>query len=442
MSTVAIALRGRTFRSLRRHRNYRLFFMGQLVSVAGTWMQNIGLAWVVIQLSSSPLAVGALAFCRFLPFFLLSLVAGVVVDRLDTRRLLIATQATAMLVSVVLAVVTLAGVATLPVVYALAAIGGLILVFDSPGRQTLTFQMVGPRELPNAVALNSGLFNASRVVGPALAGVTIAVAGVGFCFVVNAVSFLAVLVALKEMRVDELTPVVKNPETRVLAGIREGLAWSSRSPIATTVLVVVTIVSTVGFNFNVLVPLLASQTLHVSAWMFGVLSASFGLGALAGALATATLRRRARARSSAARSASASRCWPSHPCTPPGSRSCCCSRWGCPSPSSRRARTRSCSSPRPTTCAGGSSASTSSPSPASPRSEGSSPGGSPRSAEPSSPSPWPASRASRRSRGPRVGCRRPWSRLPRPRGESPQRGSRPRRGRAHRLRCGPGIART
>ena len=290
MSTVAIALRGRTFRSLRRHRNYRLFFTGQLISVAGTWMQNIALAWLVIQLSSSPLAVGALAFCRFLPFFLLSLVAGVFVDRLDTRRLLITTQASAMLVSVVLAVVTLTGLATLPVVYALAALGGLILVFDSPGRQTLTFQMVGPGELPNAVALNSGLFNASRVVGPALAGVTIAVAGVGLCFVVNAVSFLAVLVALREMRVEELTPVVKNRDTRVLAGIREGLAWSARSPIALTVLVVVTIVSTVGFNFNVLVPLLASQTLDVSAWMFGVLSASFGLGALAGALATATLR--------------------------------------------------------------------------------------------------------------------------------------------------------
>ncbi len=290
MSTVAIALRGRTFRSLRRHRNYRLFFTGQLISVAGTWMQNIGLAWLVIQLSSSPLAIGALAFCRFLPFFLLSLVAGVFVDRIDTRRLLITTQAAAMLVSVVLAVVTLTGLATLPVVYALAALGGLILVFDSPGRQTLTFQMVGPGELPNAVALNSGLFNASRVVGPALAGVTIAVAGVGLCFVVNAVSFLAVLVALKEMRVEELTPIVKNRDTRMLAGIREGLAWSARSPIALTVLVVVTVVSTVGFNFNVLVPLLASQTLDVSAWMFGVLSASFGLGALAGALATATLR--------------------------------------------------------------------------------------------------------------------------------------------------------
>jgi MFS family permease len=290
VTALAIALRGRTFRSLRRHRNYRLFFTGQLISVAGTWMQNIALAWLVIELSSSPLAVGALAFCRFLPFFLFSLVAGVVVDRLDTRRLLIATQATAMLVSVVLAVVTLTGAATLPVVYVLAALGGLILVFDSPGRQTLTFQMVGPRELPNAVALNSGLFNASRVVGPALAGLTIAVAGVGFCFVVNAISFLAVLVALKEMRVDELTPVARNRDTRVFAGIREGIAWSANSPIALTVLVVVTIVSTVGFNFNVLVPLLASQTLHVGAGMFGVLSASFGLGALAGALATATLR--------------------------------------------------------------------------------------------------------------------------------------------------------
>jgi len=290
VTAALLALNARTFASLRRHRNYRLFFTGQVISVSGTWMQNIALAWLVIQLSNSPLAVGGLAFCRFLPFFLLSLVAGVVVDRFDTRRLLIATQATAMAVSVVLAVVTLAGLATLPVVYALAALGGLILVFDSPGRQTLTFQMVGPRELPNAVALNSGVFNASRVIGPALAGMLIAVAGVGFCFVVNAISFLAVLIALKEMRVEELTPVVKSRDTRVVSGIREGLAWSVRSPIALTVLVVVTIVSTVGFNFNVLVPLLASQTLHVGAWTFGVLSASFGLGALAGALATATMR--------------------------------------------------------------------------------------------------------------------------------------------------------
>ncbi len=285
MRLLSITLRRRTFRSLRRHRNYRLFFAGQVVSVAGTWMQNIALAWLVIELSTSPLAVGALAFCRFVPFFLFGLVAGVVIDRLDTRRLLLATQAAAMVVSIALAVVTLSGWATLPVVYALAAIGGLVLVFDAPGRQTLTFQMVGESELQNAVALNSGLFNASRVIGPALAGLLIAVVGTGLCFVVNAISFLAVLVALYLIREDELYPVEKRPGTKVVAGIREGLAWAAHTPLARIVLCVVTVVSLVGFNFNVLVPLLASQTLDVGAGTFGLLSAAFGLGALGGALA-------------------------------------------------------------------------------------------------------------------------------------------------------------
>jgi MFS family permease len=292
---VSLTLRRRTFRSLRRHRNYRLFFTGQIVSVAGTWMQNIALAWLVIQLSGSPLAVGALAFCRFVPFLVLGLVAGVVIDRFDTRRLLLATQAAAMVVSIALAVVTLVGWATLPVVYALAALGGLVLVFDAPGRQTLTFQMVGESELQNAVALNSGLFNASRVIGPALAGLLIAAVGTGLCFVVNAASFLAVLVALYLMREEELFPIEKRPDTRVVAGIREGLAWAIATPIARIVLGVVTVVSLVGFNFHVLVPLLASQTLHVGAGTFGVLSAAFGLGALVGALATASMQR-ARAR--------------------------------------------------------------------------------------------------------------------------------------------------
>ena len=290
MKLLSFALRRRTFRSLRRHRNYRLFFAGQIVSVAGTWMQNIALAWLVIELSNAPLAVGALAFCRFVPFFLFGLAAGVVIDRLDTRRLLLATQGAAMIVSIALAVVTLAGWATLPVVYALAAIGGLVLVFDAPGRQTLTFQMVGESELQNAVALNSGLFNASRVIGPALAGLLIAAVGTGMCFVVNAFSFLAVLVALYLMREDELYPVEKRPGTKVVAGIREGLAWAAHTPLARIVLCVVTVVSLVGFNFNVLVPLLASQTLDVGAGTFGLLSAAFGLGALAGALATASMR--------------------------------------------------------------------------------------------------------------------------------------------------------
>jgi MFS family permease len=289
VSALALRISRRTFRSLRRHRNYRLFFTGQVVSLAGSWMQNIALAWLVIELSGSALAVGALAFCRFLPFLAFGLVAGVIVDRFDTRRLLVVTQGTAMLVSIVLAVVTLSGSATLPLVYALAALGGLVLVVDAPGRQTLTFQMVGPAELQNAVALNSGLFNASRVVGPAIAGLLIAAVGTGLCFVVNAFSFLAVLLSLYLLRPEELTPVARQ-ETRVVAGIREGVEWALHARLVRTVLAVVTVVSTVGFNFHVLVPLLASETLEVGAETFGILSSAFGLGALAGALATASLR--------------------------------------------------------------------------------------------------------------------------------------------------------
>jgi len=291
VSTVALALRARTFRSLRRHHNYRLFFAGQVVSLAGSWMQNVALAWLVLSLSRSPLAVAALLFCRFAPYTALGLFAGSIVDRLDIRRLVLATQLAAMLVSAALAAVTLTGTATLPVVLALAALGGVTLVLDAPGRQTLTFQMVGPRELPNAVALNSGLLNASRVIGPALAGVLIASAGTGVCFVVNTVSFLAVLAALLLMREDELYRIDHGPTVRVLAGTREGLRFAWRHREIRAVLATVAVVGLVGLNFNTLVPLLASDTLHVDARTFGLLSAAFGLGALAGALAAATLRR-------------------------------------------------------------------------------------------------------------------------------------------------------
>ncbi len=286
---TSVALTGaRTFRSLRRHRNYRLFFTGQVISVAGSWMQNVALAWLVIELSGSPLALGALAFCRFLPFTVLGLVAGVVADRIDTRRMVIATQVSAMVVSIILAAVTLLGEATLPLVYLLATLGGVTLVFDASGRQTLTFQMVGPRELPNAVALNSGLFNASRVIGPAIAGLLIAAVGTGACFVVNALSFLAVLAALLAMRADELVPVVRGESTSILAGAREGLAWVRKTPHARTVLTVVAILSVFGFNFHVLVPLLAADTLKVGPEGLGLLSAAFGAGAVVGALAAAS----------------------------------------------------------------------------------------------------------------------------------------------------------
>ena len=291
MRTLARILKGRTFRSFRRHRNFRIFVAGQLVSLAGSWMQNIALAWLVLELSDSPLAVGALAFARFVPFTVFALAAGVVVDRVDARRLVMAMQTCALLVSVALAVVTLTETATLPIVYALAALGGVTLAFDAPGRQSLTYQMVGPSYLPNAIALNAGLFNSSRIVGPAIAGVVIAAFGTGVCFVLNAVSFLAVLVALASLRVEELHVVEKDPGARLVEGLRRALAFVRHDPDLRSVLTVVMVVGTVGFNFHVLVPLLAADTLEVGPEGFGLLSAAFGLGALAGALATATFRR-------------------------------------------------------------------------------------------------------------------------------------------------------
>lgn len=291
MSTVGLALQTRTFRSLRRHHNYRLFFAGQIVSLAGSWMQNVALAWLVLSLSRSPLAVAMLLFFRFAPYTLFGLFAGSIVDRVDTRRLVVWTQVAAMITSGALALVSLTGTATLPIVFALATLGGVTLVLDAPARQVLTFEMVGPRELPNAVALNSGLLNASRVIGPAIAGVLIAVAGVGVCFLVNTLSFVAVLAALLAMRASELYPVEHDRATTVLAGTREGLSFAWRDRQVRAVLVVVTCVGLVGFNFNTLVPLLASDTLRVDARAFGLLSAAFGLGAFAGAIATASSRR-------------------------------------------------------------------------------------------------------------------------------------------------------
>jgi len=221
----------RTFASLRHHRNYRLFFFGQLTSVAGTWMQNIALAWVVVQLAphSRGLAVGLLTVCRFGPFTLVGLFAGVVTDRFDNRRTVVVTQAVQMVLSAVLAAITLLGTAQLWEIYLLAALTGTAIVFDAPSRQNLTFQMVGRDELPNAVALNSSLFNMARIFGPALAGVLIAAFGAGWCFAINALSFLAVLAALLAMRASELFPLVDRRRPTVWRGTREGIGYVLRT---------------------------------------------------------------------------------------------------------------------------------------------------------------------------------------------------------------------
>lgn len=293
MTRAFLAANRRTFASLRRHRNYRLFFGGQVVSVTGSWMQNIATAWLLLHLTGSPVAVGLLALCQFLPFTLLSLPAGVLLDRIDPRRTVVVTQALSLVFAVALAGITLGGVVTPWMLYVLAVLRGTVLVVDNPARQALTFQLVGRDELPNAVALNSSLFNGARVIGPALGGIVVATAGAGACFALNAVSFLAVLLSLFLIRERELFPLDRGDGDLpgLVGGTREALAYVRRTPAAAVVLVTVFVTSVLAFNFNVLLPVLAKQTLEAGPGAFGILSASFGAGALAGALAAASLSR-------------------------------------------------------------------------------------------------------------------------------------------------------
>ena len=282
-------LGGRTFLSLRRHHNYRLYFAGQVVSISGTWMQNIAMYWLVLSLTHSALAVGLLSIARFGPFTLFALFAGVIVDRLDNRKTVIFTQASQMVLAAALTVLALTHVITAWQVDVIAFLGGVVLVLDAPARQNLTFEMVGRDELPNAVALNSTLFNTGRVLGPALAGGVIGAVGVGWCFAANSASFLAVLASLVAMRPGEMFPLERRGRPTILRGTREGLGFARRSPRIVAVLVTTVVFATLLFNFNILLPVLAKQTLDQGPGVFGLITATFGAGALIGALMTATI---------------------------------------------------------------------------------------------------------------------------------------------------------
>jgi MFS family permease len=279
----------RTFHSLR-YRNYRLFFGGQIVSQTGSWMQRIALGWYVLQLTHSPFDVGVMAFAQFAPYMGFGLFAGVLTDRLDARRTVIATQVAQLVAASALAWIALGGFAEPWMLYTIAFINGTVLVLDVPSRQQLTYRMVGRDDLPNAIALNSTLFNASRIFGPAVAGVLL-VAGAGICFLVNAVSFLAVLIGLLAMRVSEFFPLEDFERPRIIAGTREGLAWVRQQPRMIVLLTLTFVLSTFCFNFNVTLPVLAKVTLHGHSYVYGLLSAVFGAGALVGALAAASLGR-------------------------------------------------------------------------------------------------------------------------------------------------------
>jgi MFS family permease len=281
------AIRDRTFASLKRHYNYRLFFAGQIFSLSGTWMQSVAMYWLVLQLTHSAFAVGVLSISRFAPSMVFAPFAGTLADRLDNRLTLVWTQAAQMMVAAGLTVLALTGSIEAWEIDLAAALAGTVMCLDSPARQGLTFEMVGRDELPNAIALNSTLFNAARVAGPALGGTLIAAFGSGWCFAANAGSFLAVLAALLLMRADELFPLDRRQPPRLLSGTREGLAFARSQPLIAASLVLITVYASLLFNVDVLLPILANQTLHRGSGTFAVFTAAFGFGAFAGALGVA-----------------------------------------------------------------------------------------------------------------------------------------------------------
>ena len=292
MTAAILTINRRAFASLRMHRNYRLYFLGQAVSQSGTWIDKVAQAWLVLALTHSAFAVGVLAACQFVPFSVLGLMAGVIVDRLDTWRTVIVTQAIRMVIAATLAGVVLAGVVQVWMVYTLAVLTGIVLVLDAPSRQQLTFKMVGRDELPNAVALNSSLFNAARIVGPGIGGLLIAAFGVGPAFAINAASFVAVLGGLLLMDTSKLVAFAPREHLPTLfASLREGISYARESPHVRLVLTMLVAISTIAMNFNVLLPVLAGRTLDSGPGVFGLIAACFGAGALVGGLLSAALSR-------------------------------------------------------------------------------------------------------------------------------------------------------
>lgn len=268
-----------------RFRNYRLYLLAQVVSQNGTWMQRVAQYWLVLHLTGSGVALGLTGALENLPLLFLSSWGGLTADRIDKRRLIIVTQCLAALLGLLLAALTLSGRIELWMIYVLAFALGLVKVFDNPGRQSFIMEMVGPEHIPNAVALNSAVFTSSRMTGPALGGLLIALVGTGMCFLYNGLSFFAVVAVLLFMRTEELKPSVR--AQRQKGQIREGLSYVWREPDLRLTLVILAVIGTFAFNWNVVLPLMAQSAFHGGASMYGAMLSMLGLGAFGGAVVAA-----------------------------------------------------------------------------------------------------------------------------------------------------------
>jgi MFS family permease len=272
-----------TLRALR-HRNFQLFFGGQLISLTGTWMQSVAQAWLVYRLSGSALLLGAVGFSSQFPVFLVAPIGGITADRVNRQRLVIATQTASMILAGILAWLTLSHRVQVWQIFVLAASLGVVNAFDIPGRQAFLVDMVGKEDLMNAIALNSSMFNGARVIGPAVAGILVSRIGEGWCFGANALSYIAVIVGLLLMHVHcpRLAGVGSPIEDMV-----EGFRWVWQTRIIRTLLILLALVSLVGMPYTVLMPIFADKILHGGARGLGILMGATGVGALFGALTLA-----------------------------------------------------------------------------------------------------------------------------------------------------------
>jgi MFS family permease len=274
-----------------RHRNYRLYFVGQVISTVGTWMQSVAMPWLALTLTHDAFHVGLVIATQFAPMLVAGQFGGLLADRFSKRRILVCTQLAFILPAAVMYYLTSQHLAQYWMVLVAALAVGSINVIDVPSRQAFVIEMVGREDLLNAIALNSTIFNGSAVIGPSLAGLIIALVGVPFCFLINGVSFIASVGALLLMT--NLPAVVRaNHQGSVLARIGEGLDYARRDPVVGTLLLNVAVFSLFAMNRFTLLPIFADQVLHTGATGFGFLTASQGVGALAGALSLAILQRR------------------------------------------------------------------------------------------------------------------------------------------------------
>jgi MFS family permease len=272
-----------TLRALR-HRNFQLFFSGQLISLTGTWMQSVAQAWLVYSMTKSALLLGTVGFASQIPVFLVAPFGGITADRVNRQRLVIATQTCSMILAGILAWLTLSGRVHVWHIFLLAGLLGVVNAFDIPGRQAFLIDMVGKEDLMNAIALNSSMFNGARVIGPAVAGILVARIGEGWCFAANSVSYIAVLIGLLLMKVRSV-PRISNRSP--MEDIIEGFRWVNRTKIIRSLLLLIGLVSLVGMPYTVLMPVFADKILHGGARGLGILMGATGVGALFGALTLA-----------------------------------------------------------------------------------------------------------------------------------------------------------